>query len=91
VLVSNDERNASGCQDASCAAENMMIAAASYGVGSVWLNPLRTLRHAEPVSSFLDDCGIPENHIVWAMIALGYPASDVSSPQRRSDVVHIIR
>lgn len=91
VLVSNDERNASGCQDASCAAENMMIAAASYGVGSVWLNPLRTLRHAEPVSSFLDDCGIPENHIVWAMIALGYPASDVGSPQRRSDVVHIIR
>ena len=35
ILVSNDKRNPDGCQDASCAAENMMLAATSYGLGSV--------------------------------------------------------
>lgn len=45
ILVSNDNRNPDGCQDASCAAENMMLAAGSYGLGSVWLNPLMTLRN----------------------------------------------
>lgn len=76
VLVSNDERNMDGCQDASCAVENMFLAAQSYGIGSVWLNVLKTLRNQEPVKSVLDGFGIPKNHKVWSMVALGYPVSD---------------
>lgn len=89
ILVSNDKRNDDGCQDASCAAENMMLAAQSYGIGSVWLNPLMTLRDAEPVKSVLDAYGVPAGHTVWASIALGYPAGDAASLQRKTDVVVI--
>lgn len=90
ILVSNDKRNQDGCQDASCAAENIMLAANSYGIGSVWLNPLMTLREKEPVKSLLDKLGIPENHIVWSMIALGYPVYDGERLVKRTDVVHYV-
>ena len=32
ILVSNDRRNADGIQDSSCAVQNMMLAANSYGI-----------------------------------------------------------
>jgi long-chain acyl-CoA synthetase len=87
ILVSNDKRNADGCQDASCAAENMMLAATSYGIGSCWLNPLMTLRDAEPVSVVLDDFGIPRSHTVWSMVALGYPVAEGTLLAKKKDVV----
>lgn len=87
VLITNDSRNINGAQDASCAAENMMLAAWSYGIGSVWLNPLLTLRKVEPVKSMLDKLGVPENHIVYSMLALGYPASEAVLLAKNKDVV----
>ena len=90
ILVSNDKRNMDGCQDASCASENIMLAAWSYGLGSVWLNPLMTLRNEEPVKTLLNSYGIPENHTVWSMIGLGYPVAEGATLQKKSDVVQWI-
>lgn len=90
ILVSNDNRNPNGCQDASCASENMMLAANSYGLGAVWLNPLMTLRNVLPVKALLDDYGIPENHTVWATIAIGYPVSNGAALAKRENVIHFV-
>ncbi len=90
ILISNDDRNANGCQDASCAAENIMLAAASYGIGSVWLNPLMTLRAEEPVKSLLDRYGIPAGHTVWAAVALGYPVNAGVALQKKENVVFFV-
>lgn len=90
VLVSNDNRNKYGCQDASCAAENMMLAAHSYGIGSVWLNPLMTLRDVNPVKSVLDDFGVPRNHTVWCMLALGYPEYAGKLLKKNDKVVNFV-
>lgn len=90
ILISNDNRNADGCQDASCAAENIMLAAESYGIGSVWLNPLMTLRGKEPVKSLLDRYGIPAGHTVWAAVALGYPVSEGVALQKKENVVFFV-
>lgn len=88
ILVSYNDHAPYGCQDASCATENIMLAALSYGIGSVWLNPLMTLRNAEPVKSVLDDFGVPANHKIWATIALGYPLSDNQQVlQKKENVV----
>lgn len=86
ILISNDSRNSNGCQDASCAAENIFLAAASYGIGSVWLNALKELRQEEPVKSLLDEFGIPSSHIVWYMAALGYPAQQGSGTEKKENV-----
>ena len=90
ILVSNDNRNPDGCQDASAATENMLLAATSYGIGSVWLNPLKTLRMVEPVKSLLDEYGIPENHTIWSSVALGYSSHEGASLQKREDVIKYI-
>lgn len=90
ILISNDERNHDGCQDASCAAENIFLAAHSYGIGSVWLNALMTLRKKEPVKSILDEFGIPKNHIVWCMAALGYPVAEGVMLEKRKNVVFYV-
>ena len=90
VLISNDTRNVNGCQDASLAAENMMLAALSYGIGAVWLNPLMTLRDKEPVKTLLDEFKIPENHTVWCTMALGYPASPGTKLAKNADVINYV-
>ena len=90
ILISNDDRNPNGCQDSSCAAENIMLAATSYGVSSVWLNPLRKLRQVEPVKSVLDSFDIPENHTVWASIALGYSEVPGATLQKKTNVIKYI-
>ncbi len=88
VLVSNDCRNPDRCQDASCAEENMMLAAWSYGIGSVWLNPLMTLRDNKHVKDILDRFGIPENHTIWSTVAMGYPTTEGVKLKKNPDVIH---
>ncbi len=90
ILISNDTRNVNSCQDASCAAENIMLAAQSYGIGTVWLNPLVTLRDIEPVKSVLDEFQVPKGHTVWASVALGYPVSEGVKLQKKTDVIKYI-
>lgn len=91
ILISNDVRNMNGCQDASCAAENIFLAAHSYGIGSTWLNHLRDLCDEKEIREMLNDLKIPATHRVWCMAALGYPAAESSMPARKKDVVSYIK
>lgn len=90
ILISNDERNANGCQDASCAAQNIFLAAHSYGLGSVWLNALMTLCGEPDIRALLDSYGIPANHRVWCMAAVGYPAAPGAALAKKKDVVFYV-
>ena len=90
ILVSNDRRNRDGCQDSSCAAENIMLAAWSYGISSVWLNPLMTLCDKPEIRNLLDEYGIPQSHTVWAMVALGYPKAPGKLLAKKENVIKFI-
>lgn len=87
ILISNDMRNPDGIQDSSCAAQNIMLAAHSYGIGSVWINALMKVCGEPEVRMMLEGYGIPESHNVWAMIALGYPANRPAGLAKKRDVV----
>lgn len=87
ILISNDRRNENCIQDSACAAENIMLAATSYGIGTVWLNHLKKISDCPEIRELLNSYGIPESHIVWATIGMGYPAGEVKSPLRKLDVV----
>lgn len=90
ILVSNDRRNPDGIQDCSCAAQNIMLAAESYGIGSVWLNPLMTICDEPEIRELLNNYKISQEHIVWAAIALGYPQEKGTKLAKRKDVIHFV-
>ncbi len=90
ILISNDRRNNNGIQDSSCAAENIMLAANSYGIGSVWNNALHTICDVPEIREMLNNFEIPENHIVWAAIAMGYPKEVGKLLAKKENVVYYI-
>ena len=87
ILVSNDRRNHDGVQDSSCAAENMMLAAHSLGLGSVWINALSSICDVPEVRAELDALQIPPSHSVIATLALGFPDEKPRLLAKKNDVV----
>lgn len=90
ILISNDRRNADGIQDASCAAENILLAATSFGLGATWINALMTLCDEPEIRAKLDQYQVPKTHNVWAMITLGWPAAPSKALARNPNVVHFV-
>lgn len=90
ILVANDRRNPNTIQDSSCAAENIMLAALSYGIGSVWINAMHTICDEPEIRELLNELGVPEQHIVWSTIALGYPLNPSKALAKKMDVVQWI-
>jgi nitroreductase len=64
-------------QSSAAAVENLLIAAASLGIGSVWLGVLFLVKHE--VREFL---GEPDGEFM-AVVALGYPVTAPKGPKKR--------
>lgn len=90
IIISNDRRNKDGIQDVGVSAENIMIAAESLGLGSVWLNPLMDISDEPRIREKLDSYTIPKNHIVWAVMAIGRPAEAPPEFIRKPNEVYYI-
>lgn len=74
IIPSNVNDSPYGKEDNACALENIFLAAHSLGIGSVWINQLQGLCDESEIRVLLRSWGIPENHIVYGIAALGYPA-----------------
>lgn len=79
VIPSNQRDNNFGREDNACALQNIMLAAKSYGVGSVWINQLNNICDVPEIRAILNEVGIPEDHVVYGFAALGY--ADASAPE----------
>ena len=86
VLLSDDKDNHLGCQDCSCALQNIFLMAAAMGLGSCWVNQLLDLSDNPEIRAMLNDFGIPDNHRVWGIAALGVPAQAGNVPAKRCPV-----
>ena len=73
IIPSNVE---GGAWDNACAMENIMLAAHSMGVASVWINQLSDTCDDPRVRAMLTELGVPEEHKVFGMAALGYAAAE---------------
>ena len=87
ILISNDRKNKNAIQDSACAAENMMLAAHSYGIGSVWQNTLYQISDEPEIRELLREYDIPDSHIVWTALLMGYPAQPGRLLAKKMDVV----
>ncbi len=63
-------------EDNACALENIFLAAHSMGIGSVWINQMQNICDTPQIRALLDEMGVPGDHVVFGMAALGYPAPD---------------
>ena len=71
VVVANRKENPNALQDASCAMENMMLAACAVGVASRWINQPYALSDDPDLRALI---GVGEEERICASLALGYPA-----------------
>lgn len=78
-------------EDNACALENVFLAAHSHGVGSVWINQMQNICDSPAIRQILDELGVPSDHVVFGMAALGYPAPDapVKPMERTGKVVYV--
>ena len=89
IIPSNDRESPFGREDDACAMENMFLAAHSLGIGSVWINQLQDVCDVPAIRQVLDELGIPADHVVYGMAALGYP-DDVKADKERIGKVVIV-
>ncbi len=90
ILISNDRRNKDGIQDVGVSAENILIGAESLGMAGVWLNPLMEISDEKEIRTLLDTYLIPPSHIVWAVMAIGWPNEEIPQFTRKANVVNYI-
>lgn len=78
-------------EDNACALENIFLAAHSYGIGSVWINQMQNICDRPAIRAILDELGVPADHVVFGMAALGYPDPDapVRPMKRVGKVVYV--
>lgn len=73
VVVCNRKDCGTALQDASCAMENMMLAACSMGLGSRWVNQLYRLSDDPDLRALLAPYGYTQEEFICASLAIGWP------------------
>ena len=91
IMLSNERDNNNGLADCSCALENIFLMANSLGIGSCWINQLKTICDNKKVRDLLNEFEIPENHIVWGMASIGYPEKPSVEHERKEGTIKYIR
>lgn len=91
ILVLGDPSMPTFVEDGSCVLENMMLAAHSLGLGSVWVNRERQMFDSEEGKNLLKEWDLPITLRGVGAIALGYPAKEapVAAPRKENYIVRI--
>jgi nitroreductase len=85
ILVFSAPGALRGDIDCALAAENMMLAARSLGVGSCWIG-LASPLGADP--EFRQEIGVPDDHTLIAPLIFGYPVKENGrAPPRDNEVL----
>lgn len=88
ILVLADGKASTFVEDGSCVLENMMIAAHSLDLGSVWVHREREIFDSEKGKKLLKDWNLPETLRGVGALALGYPEADLpKAAARKADYI----
>lgn len=73
ILICNKKDYGNSMADCACIAENMMLAATAYQIGSCYVNQIHWLTDSRAVREFLKRTGLQEDEDVYCGIILGHP------------------
>lgn len=89
IIVSGKESVQSALVDCSAAIENILLAAESIGLGTVWIGLARFLFKLEKE---VEKLNLPTNYQPFYAVAVGYKDIEVSGPSpRKEDVINYIK
>lgn len=90
IIVSGRKDAMASLVDCSAAIENMLIAAESLNIGSVWLG---LVRFFFDLKDEVEKLGVPENYEPYYGLALGYKADtkNLAAPKRNFNVINYIK
>lgn len=91
IIPSNEKDSRFGKEDNACALENIFLAAHSFGIGSVWINQLQGICDVPEVREVLTQLGIPQDHVVYGLAALGYPAKELPRNVRKNGKIVVVK
>jgi nitroreductase len=88
IFVIGIKNNALTDYDCSMCAENMMLAAHSFGIGSCWIGGAAVIQQSEELMAELK---IPQNYKIIAPLIFGYPGTMPQTPEKRDPVIFWIQ
>jgi nitroreductase len=94
LIVSGDVQAITPLQDCVLAMENMLVAAASLGIGSCWVHSVVMLwGNGEGAAAFKSlGLGVPEDYMPYAAAVFGYSALPLpEAAPRKPDTVNVVR
>jgi nitroreductase len=92
IVVSGDPDAVTPRYDCALALGNMLIAAASLGVGSCWINAVGKLLNAPEYQPLLREIGVPEGYTLYGAGVFGYNAGPVTdAAPRKADTINFVR
>ncbi len=91
IIPSNERDSRWGIEDNACAMENIFLAAHSLGIGSVWINQVRLVCDDEEVRQLLRSWGVPDDHVVYGTVALGYTDSEPLLTAEKRGIIKIVK
>lgn len=89
ILVSDQRDDVNYLANCACALQNIFLTAHDLGIGSVWINQLRQTADDPDVRQILTDFGVPEDHLVGGIAALGYADQKTPKKEREVPVVYV--
>lgn len=92
IVLGNRDAYGDAAYDGALVMGNLLNAAASIGLGSIWIHRARQEFESPFGKEILDKLGLKGNFIGVGHCALGYPAKEPAPPaKRKEDYVYYIR
>lgn len=85
VAVLADTNRGTYVEDGSLVLGNMMLAAASLGVGSCWIHRAKEVFESEEGKALKKEWGIPDSYAGVGHVVLGYPAAPLAEGKPRKE------
>ncbi len=85
ILVLADSTIPTYIEDATCVIENMMLAASSLGLGTVWVHREKEIFNSEEGKALLKEWNLPETLKGVGSIALGYANGEAKEASKRKN------
>jgi nitroreductase len=84
VIILGNRKAATAVYDCAMAAQTMMLAAQSIGIGSCWIG---AAQHSLMDEKLLRELGAPDGYIHVAPLIFGYPKGSTEMPERKETKV----